>query len=125
MAKYRLPAALGGGEIEGTYSFADKAGLAVSARHQYEAFLDCGGVILRFNEPLQEIKPPSIDEPAKWPLTLNDSGGRWISLADMGGELTTIRVGYRDRDWGIDLSPSDLRWIARAAWQRAAAVDGA
>lgn len=73
---------------------------------------------------LIEVRPPSIDDPEPLPLHVETSNGHWFHLGDITDDVTTARIGYRTNDWGIDLVPADLRRIARAAWQRANAIEG-
>lgn len=118
-AKYRLPAALGGGEFVGQYLGYDQG------TWRYEGHLDgFGTTYLGVAHELEEIKPPSIDDPVDLPLRIAASSGdrpeREVWLKRHGDETVLDITGDGILIHGrATLDPEGLRLLARAAWQRA------
>lgn len=129
---YRLPAELGGGTI-----VAEPGGYA-AGRHIYIGghIEGIGSVDISIARPLEEVKPPSIDDPVILPLEIP-----MLQLKEF--EQTTLRIEPVGHDSAVDIAliagdghdgylagrllGDDLLHLAQAAWQawqRANAIEG-
>lgn len=80
-------------------------------------------------EWLEEVKPPSIDDPVDWPLELVNRQGwtvrlRESSRPDLGPFSIDVENPEGGPATGCVLSASGYRAIARAAWKAANAIEG-
>lgn len=121
---YRLPDWLGGHEVK------------VVARHEHGiAFPE---VTVQFNADgatkhirlirldLVEVRPPSIDDPVPLPLKIRAmAGGLNVDVVLCATYPDGAQLKIDDSDDAIyaNLTPDGLRRLARAAWQRANAVE--
>ena len=115
---YRLPDWLGGHDVE-VYAISEN-GLAATigiVGHESPDFPTARVP----REWLVEVRPPSIDDPVELPaicdaLTLDawEPTSKIVARISIVGVSTTVWQG---------LEVSDLRRLARAAWQRANAVE--
>lgn len=126
---YRLPEWLGGHAVRVVQH--DLAGF--SQPHVLVAIQggDYDGLPLALpSEQLVEVKPPSIDDPVDLPLRIAASSGdrpeREVWLKRRGDETVLDITGDGILIHGrATLDPEGLRLLARAAWQRAAALEAA
>lgn len=76
---------------------------------------------------LVEIKPPSIDDPVAWPLEIVNEH-QWTvrlkpSQLEYGAATVELWTPEGNPARGVILSAAELRDLARAAWQRANAIE--